>query len=211
MKNFSKTLFHRWRLLLAVICIAGTGVGIYRFFHNNLEAHILMCAYFPKLADYRAFIDDDDKSMALVLQRDEFAYTKFTEFFSEPIQVSIHDNGAILSLKRVWKTSDGYLILATGRDPRDFEMYIYHSEEKPILNKPFEILSDLTTVTKAFLEDYKVAFIPISGPRGPLEIQHDRSSYTINGQAVEQDGSGKPANIPEADFEDCDKPHTSKK
>lgn len=183
MKDFSKALFRRWRIVVAVICIAGAGFGAYRLFRNNFEAHVLMCSYFPKLAHYRAYIDDTDESVDLILQRDKFAYGKFTETFSDPIQVSVGDNGALLSLKRVWKTSNGYLVLATGRDPRDFYMYISHSEEKPELNKPFENLAGFTTVTKAFLDDYRVAFIPL-GPEG-LEIQHDGSSYTINGRIVE--------------------------
>ena len=171
-----------------LICVAGICFGIYKFVSRNFEAHVRMCTLLPKFANYGGGGRVNDASIAQLIQRDEFAYREFTRSFSEPIRVSILDNGALLFLTRVWKANDGYLTLTSGRDPRGLLFFIGHTSEIPRMSKmskQFEKVVKMTTVTKAFLEDYEVVMTPI-GPKG-LHVYQTESSYSLNGVRVEQD------------------------
>jgi hypothetical protein len=203
MKAIANIRLLRW-CALAFVCAAPIAFGVHKVFSENYEAHVTICTRLPGLANFKWMTSATNGSIEKLLQRDQFAYNKFTESFSNPVRVSASDNGAILYLTRVWKTKNGYLILSSGRDPRDFEMHIRCAKEMPTLNKPFEKIVRMTTVTKEFLENYEVVMIPI-GSRGVAVRQTD-AYYSLNGRIVEQAGTGQPATRPESKSEGGDQP-----
>jgi hypothetical protein len=215
MKAIGGKYLLRW-CALALAFAAVIGLGIYKVvsgregvsesygLNESFEEHVTICTRFPSSADFRWMARPSDESIGELLQKDKFAYDKFTESFSDPVRVSVKDNGALFYLSRVWKANEGYLILTSGRDPMDYELHIRYVNEMPRMNEPFEEAVGMTTVTAEFLEDYEVVMIPI-GPRG-VSVQQTDSSYSINGRIVEQGGAGQPATRPDSDSEGGDEP-----
>jgi hypothetical protein len=163
-----------------------------------------MCTFFPGFADYMGMLTVGERSVDLILQRDRFAVERLTEAFSDPVQLSIMDNGGILYLVRVWKAGHGYIVLTTGRDPRNYEIFLRWVNEKPEIWGPFERGTDMTAVTRTFLDGYEVVFVPI-GSQGGLKVEQTASSCTMNGRQVEV-GAGQPATRFNSDSEGADKP-----
>lgn len=204
MKAIARKRLLRW-CTLAIVCASLIGFGVHKVYRENFEAHVTICTRLPSLADFQWMARTSDESISELLQKDNFAYDKFTEFFSNPVRVSAWDNGAILYLTRVWKANDGYLILTSGRDPVDYELHIRYENEMPrMMGQPFAEVVEMTTVTPEFLEDYKVVMIPI-GPRG-VSVHQTDSSYSINGRIVEQGVAPQSATRSELGREGGDNP-----
>ncbi|MCH7226036.1 hypothetical protein [Haloferula sp. A504] len=183
----------RWPILV-LLCLMVAAVAAYRIAMRNFEVHVRVCTVFPRFANYMGMVPAEERSLDFFLQKDRFAVEKFTEAFSEPVQMSIHDNGGVLYLVRVWKAGSGYLVLTAGRDPRDFECFLRWEEDAPVSWGAFERRTEMSVLTREFLDDYEVIFIPI-GPRGTTVVQTE-SSYTIIGRQMDR-GAENPQAEPE--------------
>jgi hypothetical protein len=150
MKMFSQKKFYIWALS-AIMLVAGTHL-MRQILYKNFNVHVKLCTILPQLANYYETSAVWDVTNDLIIDKDVYAYKKFTESFSNPIQIVENDYGGPYYLIRIWKTDSGYLVLTTGRDIRHYDMVIRF--RKSIDDYRQSQKSDLKTVNKDFLGEY---------------------------------------------------------
>lgn len=162
------------QIILVVIITVVAFFIVYKRFQKDFDFHVAVCARFPRMAGYMKLVPVNEKALRSIIEWDEHAVTTFTNAFSDPVQVSVLSNGGHKHLRRVWDANGGYLILTSGRDPIDYEIFISYEGDLPVNLGLSSEGTPGTTITPEFLGNYDIVTIPIPSNRS-LEFEYTHS------------------------------------